>query len=243
MPGEASQGCNRWLHNSLQSLRNRAQQKLSKFQFIDEHPDPKGGDARLASLLTDTGSGPSPPSSAIIPALEELESAWLAGRISYTDTIYGLWLAKRRLDGIDGPAPPMTRAGSAWGNVLLAAAPNSQHVFGLSIVTESFQGAGWHTTTLTDGYQEKIIEAAKELSLDYIGISVGHDEGLAGLSEFIALLRQESRARDVRILVGGNVFSHPTSQYVWLGADFVALNVEDALTYCSQQMHLNTPRH
>lgn len=79
--------------------------------------------------------------------------------------------------------------------------------------------------------------------MDYIGISVGHDEGLAGLSEFIALLRQESRARDVRILVGGNVFSHPTSQYVWLGADFVALNVEDALTYCSQQMHLNTPRH
>jgi len=137
----------------------------------------------------------------------------------------------------------MTTAGSAWGNVLLAAAPNSQHVFGLSIVTESFQGAGWHTTTLTDGDPGRILQVAEDLCLDYIGISVGHDEGLAGLAEFIALLRQKSRVCDVRILVGGNVFSHPTSQYVWLGADFVALNVEDALAYCSQQMHLNTPRH
>ena len=238
MPGEASQGCNRWLHNSLQSLRSRAQQKLSKFRFTGEYSDLNDGNVRSAPLLT--GSAPS---SAIITALEELESAWHAGRISYTDAIYGLWLAKRRLDGIDGPAPPVTRAGSAWGNVLLAAAPSSQHVFGLSIVAERFQGAGWHTTTLTDGDPEKIVRAAKDPSLDYIGISVGHDEGLAGLSEFIALLRQESRARDVRILVGGNVFSHPTSQYVWLGADFVTLNVEDALAYCSQQSHLNTPRH
>jgi len=243
MPGEASQGCNRWLHNSLQSLRNRAQQKLSKFQFIGEHPDPKGGDARLASLLTDTGSGPSSPSSAIIPALEELESAWLAGRISYTDTIYGLWLAKRRLDSLDGPAPPMTTAGSAWGNVLLAAAPNSQHVFGLSIVTESFQGAGWNTTTLTDGDPGRLIQVAEAVPADVIGISVGHDEGLVGLAEIIALLRRKSRSSDVKIIVGGNVFAAPTRQYDWLRADFVALSIEDALGYCSRQVQLNVPRH
>lgn len=244
MTSEASQGCNRWLFNSLQSLRHRAHQGLSEDRLMDEPRDSNSGQGAFSSDVTGNASRSSALSSAtIIPTLEQLENDWLSGRISYTDTIYGLWLAKRRLDRIEGSAPQLTSARSAWGNALLAAAPNSQHIFGLSIVTEGFAGAGWNTTTLTDGDPGRLIQVAEAVPADVIGISVGHDEGLVGLAEIIALLRRKSRSSDVKIIVGGNVFAAPTRQYDWLRADFVALSIEDALGYCSRQVQLNVPRH
>jgi hypothetical protein len=61
------------------------------------------------------------------------------------------------------------------------------------------------------------------------------------LGQFISLLRQKSRNPSVKIILGGNVFLSPRTQYDWLGADYVALSVEDALGYCSGTATVELP--
>lgn len=256
MDKRASEGCNKWLQNSLQTLKLRTQEKLGT------EPDRSAGNSSYTQLFHELHSGTfqeaglrlkdpefqpgdsSQPLSTVLPTLLELEKAWLAGRLSYTDTVYGLWLTERLLDSLDRT---MSHTGTErthkWGNILLAAAPRSQHIFGLSVVAERFGGAGWNTTTLTDGIPATILQAVQTVWVDVVGISIGHDEGLVDLDQLTNALRQECTNPEVKIMLGGNVFSPPTNQYNWLGADFVALNVEDALGYCSAATINQSPRH
>lgn len=256
MDKRASEGCNKWLQNSLQSLKLRTQQKLGK-----EH-DHSAGNTSFTQLFHELRSGTfqeaglrltdpelklgdnSQPLSAVLPTLLELEKAWLTGRLSYTDTVYGLWLTERLLDSLE---PTRSSAGlerrPQWGNILLAAAPSSQHIFGLSVVAERFGGAGWKTTTLIDGNPATILQTVQTAWVDVIGLSIGHDEGLVDLDHLTSVLRQECSNPEVKIIIGGNIFSSPTNQYDWLGADFVAINVEDALGYCSAATIKQSLRH
>lgn len=255
MSSAASQDCNKWLHQSLQSLSQRAQSlEVDSGIAVDTALGPlilesfSGSDRQVAEkmLKSDAGSQGVSQShlNSILPALFNLKEEWLAGRCTYADTVYGLWIAERLLSSLDSR---MTfqggHTGSGQGHVLLAAAPNNRHIFGLSIVAESFRTADWQTQSLMDSNADNVVQTVQETSPDFIGLSVGYDEGLINLDRFIATLRQNSRNPDLKIVLGGNVFSQPTVQYEWLGADFVALSIDDALRYCSTVTSIEQPRH
>lgn len=253
MSGAASQECNKWLHHSLQALSHRAQATLKAgTEYSTDTPlgplildSFSGSDRQVAERMFAGGAASrdqsQPHVSAILPALLKLETEWLAGRRTYADTVYGLWIAEQLMNRLGAKSTHM--AGNGLGQILLAAAPENRHVFGLSIVAESFRAADWCTHSLIDSDADSVVQAVHAASSDIIGISVGFDEGLINLDRFIACLRQHSRNPTVKIMLGGNVFSQPTVQYEWLGADFIAPSIDDALRYCSTVTSTNRPRH
>lgn len=255
MSSPASHECSKWLHQSLQTLSQRAQSlEADNGIAVDTALGPlifdsfSGEDRQVAEQMftSDAGSlsGSQSHLSSILPALNNLEKEWLTGRCTYADTVYGLWIAERLLSRLDARRTSLAgHTGFGLGQVLLAAAPNNRHVFGLSIVAESLRTADWHTQSLLDSNADHVVQAVQETSPDIIGLSVGYDEGLVNLDRFIAALRQNSSNPDVKIMLGGNVFSQPTEQYEWLGADFVAFSIDDALRYCSTVTSIDRPRH
>jgi methanogenic corrinoid protein MtbC1 len=247
MTSAAIQDCRKWLGDTLQALKLRAlPSRASVSDMSQEGPSSTSlletfcdGDLQQAELILNSSLesasvGTRDQLSLVRPVIPQLENDWRAGQRSYTDTVYAFWNVEQLLSRLESQRPSQTRPkGSAWGRVLLAAAPETQHVFGLSVVGDSFRAAGWDTQTFTNDHPDGIVRAATDWSADFIGLSVGYDEGLLDLGQFISLLRQKSRNPSVKIILGGNVFSSPRTQYEWLGADYIALSVEDALGYCS----------
>ena len=83
-----------------------------------------------------------------------------------------------------------------------------------AIVEESFRAAGWDTQTFTNEHPDGILHAARSASVDFIGLSVGHDEAFCDLARFISLLRQESRNPEVKgRLPEGTHGDHLCSQF------------------------------
>ena len=252
----ATEDCDRWLRESFLALKREAEADLVAPSSINLAPcadassllDAFGaGDLRQAEdILTSSIASPSceyrTPSGLMLPVISELEREWLAGRRSYVDTVYAFWNMQRFLGDIEKRKLGYSHAPrAAWGHVLLAASPGTRHNFGLSVVDDRFRSGGWSTETFTNGNPGAIVDAARASAADFIGLSVGHDEGLADLGNFIAQLRSESRNSSVRIILGGNIFMSRKDQYDWLGADLVALNVEDALDYCARATAVDQP--
>lgn len=244
----ATEDCDRWLRDSFLALKRKVEANIDAIPASELRPcaeanslleafgagDLQQAERILTSSVKDASCDHHTSSGLILPLISQLEGEWLAGRRSYVDTVYAFWSMQRFLDDMEkrntGSAHPPR---SAWGNVLLAASPGTRHTFGLSVVDDRFRAGGWHTETFTNGNPDTLLDAARKNAAEFIGLSVGHDEGLADLGDFIALLRSESRNPDVRIILGGNIFMSSRDQYDWLGADLVALNVDEALTYCS----------
>lgn len=252
----AIQDCRKWLGDSLQALRLRAHPishaavdaslEARSTEILKAFCD--GDLQRAEAILSSSGSTPGDPIqlsfSMILPVIHQLETEWQTGQRSYVDTLFAFWNIERLMSHLASQRPRQVgHNGSAWGRVLLAAAPNTHHVFGLAIVEESFRAAGWDTQTFTNEHPDGILHAARSSSVDFIGLSVGHDEAFCELARFISLLRQESRNHEVKIMLGGNVFSSPASQYDWLDADLVALSVEDALAFCSGMASMEFSRN
>jgi len=257
MTRDAIQDCSKWLSDSFHAFKLRAQQtRASADILIPGRPKSASlqsafceGDLERAALILadpfENSDGGRPASfSMLLPVILQLEKDWLSGQRSYADTVYAFWNVERVMSRLENRISLRTKPKApAWGMILLATAPDTQHVFGLSVVDDSFRAAGWDTQNLTNCPPAEIVQAAELTHADFIGLSVGHDEGLIDLGQFISLLREKSRNPTVKVILGGNVFSAPANQYDWLGADHVALNVEDALEYCSGWMTTEFLRH
>lgn len=257
MAQDAIQDCNKWLGDSFRAFKLRAYQagttaaglnaeRATSISLLEALCD---GDLEQAKLFLNAcheslGKGQRASLSILLPVILQLEKDWLADRRSYSDTVYAFWNVERLMSRLETPGGRRAKLNApVWGRILLAAAPNTQHVFGLSVVEDSFRAAGWDTQCFTSSPPDSIVQAAEVTHADFIGLSVGHDEGLLDLGQFISLLRQKSRNPSVKIILGGNIFSAPPNQYDWLGADYVALHVGDALEYCSGLTMTELPRH
>lgn len=257
MTRDAIHDCNKWLDESFRTFKLRAHQAPAK---IPKPPPERAtttsllgafcsGDLERAELilkisLENSAEGPRPSFSIVLPVIIQLEREWVSGQRTYADTVYAFWNVERFMSRLENHGSRQTTPRlPAWGRILLAAAPDTQHIFGLSVVEDTFRAAGWATQTFTNSHPGIIVQTATVEHVDFIGLSVGHDAGLLDLGQFISLLRQKSRNPSVKIILGGNVFSAPANQYDWLGADYVALNVQDALEYCSGWTTPELPRH
>jgi methylmalonyl-CoA mutase cobalamin-binding subunit len=83
---------------------------------------------------------------------------------------------------------------------MLACAPGSQHILGLTIVSEFFNKEGWQTVVEISSSAEGLIHAAANEWFDVIGISVAIESQLDGLETLVTGIRKASQNANVAIL-------------------------------------------
>lgn len=123
----------------------------------------------------------------------------------------------------------MTPPGGQDRRALLATPPEEQHGFGLVLVSEFMNLAGWHVTVRQCCLRRSLIDMVRNDWFSLAGFSVTGDQSLDWLTSSIAALRRASRNPDMIIMVGGKCFLDEPELVAKVGADMTARNCREAV--------------
>jgi methanogenic corrinoid protein MtbC1 len=113
--------------------------------------------------------------------------------------------------------------------VMLSCAPGSQHFLGLTIVADFFRRAGAHVVIEISSTESELMRAIANEWFDVIGISVAIETQLPQLRDLIAHFRQNSGNPDVKVMLGGPIFTLQELTADMFGADAISTDPIEAI--------------
>ncbi len=166
----------------------------------------------------------------LAPAARYLGEMWEADECDFTQVTVGLWRIQQVLYDLSPAFQSEVDHSTNNRRAMLIPAPGSQHTLGLFMVAEFFRRAGWEVWGEPSARMPDLLDAVRTEWFDVIGISVGAEFQIEGLSSVILELRRASRNAGVRVLLGGPVASHNPDLHARLGADATAFDAHEALS-------------
>lgn len=155
----------------------------------------------------------------VCPAARILGEMWCNDDCSFYDVTVGTGRLQRLVrewshQFLSEPVIP----GSA-GRILLGCAPDEQHSLGVALLAEYFIRDGWYVQLCQTIGSEGLLDNVRENDYNLLGFSVAVTDHLGRLQSDIRRVRQVSRNRDIKVLVGGAVISADPSLVKRIGAD------------------------
>jgi MerR family transcriptional regulator, light-induced transcriptional regulator len=127
--------------------------------------------------------------------------------------------------------------------ILLAPCPGEQHTFGVSVVGEFLQRAGWEVLQEFPDSTEEILNLVRRNWFAVVGLSVGSERKLEEIAAMIRAIRGASMNRSVGVLVGGPMLLARPEIVQFVGADGTAPDGPQAVLcaehFCSMQSAVN----
>lgn len=165
----------------------------------------------------------------ITPAARYLGERWEDDQLGFAEVTIGLVLMHEVIHGMgyeyhDGP-----QQGSGVKRVMLASAPGSQHVLGLSIVSEFFRKAGWQVVLEVSPSRTELCHAVQNEWFDLVGLSVALDSQLDALSALVGSLKSASRNPSTPVLLGGPAFTIGSHRAEAFGAEAICVDARECV--------------
>lgn len=169
------------------------------------------GDRAACSELVDRLMAEGMPAESVLvdlvaPAARLLGSRWDDDTMDFSSVTIGLVLMHGLIHALGYEVHDGPRESGLVRRAMLASAPGSQHVLGLSIVSEFFRKAGWDVVVEVSSSRAELCRAVGNEWFDLLGLSVGLDSQLADLPSLVSTLRLASRNPQPPVLLGGPVF-------------------------------------
>ncbi len=114
-------------------------------------------------------------------------------------------------------------------NALIVPAPGEQHTFGLFMTVEFFRRGGWNVWSGTPDGARQLLELVRDNYFDIVGLSVSSDRHLDELSGHINRVREQSCNKDIKVIVGGRIFTEQPQYYREVGADAAASDGDEGV--------------
>lgn len=114
-------------------------------------------------------------------------------------------------------------------SVLLMGAPGELHTFGVAVVEQFLQVAGWQVASGLASSPDQISALVGSTWFDVVGLTLSSETRLDGLTASIRSIREVSRNRSVGIMVGGPVFLEKPELVEHVGADASAVDAPTAV--------------
>lgn len=171
----------------------------------------------------------------LAPAARRLGALWEVDLCDFASVTLGLWRLQQALHEVSGglrghrDVLPASRH-----SVLLTAAPESQHTFGLLMVAEFFQQAGWDVEADPCLEAQDLLQRLRRRWVDVLGFSLGSECHVQPLASVILAARQASRNRALKVMVGGPVLLACPDLVTVLGADATAVDAPSAVRRAEQ---------
>ena len=165
----------------------------------------------------------------IAPAARYLGEMWDQDRLSFTEVTLAL-LRMQNMTHHYGfvNRRPYHKAGPKQ-RVMVAAAPGSQHLLGLAMVSEFFINDGWDAFVELATTEIKLLTTIHSDWFDVLGLSVGLVEQLETLPGLIQSLRSHSINPKMVVLLGGVAFQQVKANENSYGADAVCSDALQAV--------------
>jgi methanogenic corrinoid protein MtbC1 len=169
----------------------------------------------------------------LAPAARYLGLQWELDTMDFSQVTLGLVRIHEHTHELgyayrDGP-----QAVGARRRIMLASAPGSQHILGLTIVSEFFRKERWQVVVEISSSREELAHAVSNEWFDMLGLSVSVVEQLPSIPALIRNLREKSRNPEVKVLLGGPAFLVQPMQALELGADGLSLDAAEAVVLAS----------
>jgi len=162
------------------------------------------------------------------PAAKLLGDMWEDDLCTFADVTVGLCRLQQMVYEF-ADRVHVENGGGDGRTALFALTPGDQHSFGLIMVVEFFRQSGWRTICMPDATAEDLVRMVKAERFDLIGFSMANEKWLEPLPPLIRRLRGASRNVDVRVMVGGRVFSDDPGRVAEVGADETAADAREAV--------------
>jgi methanogenic corrinoid protein MtbC1 len=119
-------------------------------------------------------------------------------------------------------------------SVLVIPVPGEQHTFGLMMLVEFFRREGWRVWSGSPRSDEELIGLLESDRFDVVGLSMATDRHLDSVPELLRAVRERSKNKNIRIIVGGRLFSEQPELAKKVGADATATDGVDAVRLAEQ---------
>ena len=163
------------------------------------------------------------------PTARDLGIRWEDDECSFVDVTVALGRLQRVLRDLSQTfQTDAQRDPDGAGHVLLTCLPGEQHTLGLILVAEFLMRDGFRVLVGAPWSESDLLTQVRTEWFDVIGFSAGCDSRIGHLKREIARIRAASRNPDVRILVGGQVFSLEQDLVKRVGADGWARDAREA---------------
>ncbi len=164
----------------------------------------------------------------LAPAARRLGDYWDQDRISFTDVTIGVGRLQHLVRALSSRAGQEVDDESSPSAYFIPSS-SEQHTFGLFILEDIFQRAGWRTWIETSATDAQTIDAVRCQWFDILGVSASRDTQIDEVTATITAARRASRNPDLFILVGGRLFIEQPEIVSAVGADAIATSGDHAL--------------
>lgn len=158
----------------------------------------------------------------LAPAARYLGEMWEEDLCDFTDVTIGLGRLQKMLHEVNADFESYKNPVSNGLHILLVPTPGEQHTFGLAMVAEFFQRAGWEVTGGPYDLFDDPATLVKRHKYDVVGFSLATAQQLDRLTECISAVRKASLNSRICIMVGGPLFAASPEYVRQVGADLVA---------------------
>ena len=164
----------------------------------------------------------------LAPTARHLGKLWDDDLCSFTDVTVGLGRLQRVLRELSSSFGQSVDHPSGGRRILLLPSPGEQHTFGLVMVAEFFNHAGWDVTggAWASGADGPTMVADEWF--DVVGFSLGSVVQMGALRECIAAVRQATCNQELAVLVGGPLFGEHPEYAADVGADGMTVDGREA---------------
>lgn len=168
------------------------------------------------------------------PAARLMGDMWSADLCSFVDVTLGLSRIQQMLRQLRGMSDGRRIAAENKGRALLLPAPGEQHTFGLRVVEEFLLRDGWEVRSNLRASHEEIVQLASEEHYDFVGFSISGERLLPALLSAIEKVRKVSRNRNLRIMVGGVMFTEHPEFVKQVDADAAIIDAHQAVAMANE---------
>lgn len=158
----------------------------------------------------------------LAPAARELGLLWEEDECDFMQVTLALCRLHQLLRELSSefrceePEPELQR------RILLALCPGEQHTFGISVVSQFLQRAGWEVWQEFPATKAEILDLVRQNWFAVVGLSIGSNLRLEEIAAIIRQIRAASRNRAVGVLIGGPMLLAKPELVELVGADGTA---------------------
>jgi MerR family transcriptional regulator, light-induced transcriptional regulator len=172
------------------------------------------------------------------PAARRLGKMWEDDEITFVDVTIGVGRLQQLLNNL----PPQPKLGPPrHRNVLLLPTPGEDHSFGVAVLGDILERAGWAVTLIHQATAVELRRILKRQHFVAVGFSLSTDALTDRLIAAIRTVRVELDATPTTIVVGGRAFDANLELARRVGADAAPGDAEATLDYLERFMALTYP--
>jgi len=171
----------------------------------------------------------------LAPAAREMGEMWDRDECSFTAVTLGV----SRMHQVLLRFSPcfnsnISEDSDAAHSALIIPVPGEQHTFGLFMLAEFFRREGWNICSATPNSVDDLAGLVATGRFDIVGCSLSTERHINSLSSMIEVIRKRSKNRNIKVIVGGRLFSEQPDLANSVGADATAGNGMDAVRLAEQ---------